>query len=80
MLLLGVGLAHELLGAPVPEAVVQRWQKSSYLGRLTQDVHHRLFPRPGVITLSTPRFYFYLQARPTDQLRLLLYLLKGELR
>jgi hypothetical protein len=79
MLLLGVMLAHELLGAPVPEAASRHWREVPELEWLTQDVYHRLFPKPEVATLSTPRFYFYLQTRPTDRLRFMVYLLKGKL-
>ena len=79
MLLLGMRLAHELLDAPIPEAASRHWREVPELERLTQDVYHRLFPRPEVATLSTPRFYFYLQARPSDRLRFMVYLLKGKL-
>lgn len=80
MLLLGVRLAHELLGAPVPEAASQRWHRVPELERLTEDVRQRLFSRSGVSTMSVPRFYLHLQARPGDRLRLMLYLLRGKLR
>ena len=71
ILFLGLGLAHELLDAPVPDEILHRIHKDRAMKGAVQTIRHRLFeitePPPG--TLETCLFYVRVRERLQDKAR-----------
>ena len=74
MLSLGVLLAHDLLGAKVPEDVLQRMQAESKAPSLAAEVRSRLFAGGPLMAVERPTFYIQLRERAQDRMRCRLYL------
>lgn len=63
MLLLGLFLAHELLGASLPAEVLQRFQRSKILWGMANQVSERLFVRPEDVPSQFELTRFRLRTR-----------------
>ena len=74
MLCLGVLLAHDLLGAKVPQDVLQAMQAEPKSASLAAEVRSRLFAGGSVMAVERPAFYIQLRERAQDRLRCRLYL------
>jgi len=74
MLSLGVLLAHDLLGAKVPEDVLQRMQAEPKAPFLAAEVRSRLFAGGPLMAVERPTFYIQLRERAQDRMRCRLYL------
>ena len=76
MLLLGILLAHELLGTPLPEAIQPQLQADPVLPRLAVQVRARLFSDADHLlsAIDQPSFYLGLRERLRDRARCGLYL------
>jgi hypothetical protein len=76
MLLLGLRLAHEILGADLPAAIWPRMQADPVVSWLTAQVRTELFAdgdRPSA-AIDRPRFYLRLRERVRDKARCGFYL------
>jgi hypothetical protein len=71
MLALGLGLAIQLLGAPMPEAARDRLEKDAVIPRLVADVRTRLFREPAgpAGLLEQARFHLRVRERWGQRLR-----------
>jgi hypothetical protein len=76
MLALGVHLAHDLLGASLPEAVWRWIHATAAVPRLATQVYARLFATAAhpPAAWDHPAFYLGLRERGWDRLRCVLYL------
>jgi hypothetical protein len=74
MLCLGVLLAHDLLGAKVPQDVLQAMQAEPKSASLAAEVRSGLFAGGSVMAVERPAFYIQLRERAQDRLRCRLYL------
>ena len=74
MVSLGVLLAHDLLGAKVPEEVLQRMKAESKTRFLAEEVQSWLFSGRSFMAVERPNFYIQLRERAQDRLRCRLYL------
>jgi hypothetical protein len=63
MLRLGLFLAHDLLGAPLPDLVVQEVHKDSAVRLLAERVHKQLFGSPGMDLSGFGDALFHLRVR-----------------
>jgi hypothetical protein len=63
MLLLGLFLAHQLLGASLPAEVLQRFQRSKMLWGMADEVCERLFVRPEDVPSQFELTRFRLRTR-----------------
>jgi hypothetical protein len=77
MLLLGLLLAHSLLDAPVPAAVVERARSDGAVARLAAQVPKLFTAEPADAdaagNLATDLFRFQLRERPRDRIRFIWY-------
>ena len=60
---LGLGLAHELLGAPLPADVARRIRADRLLASLVRERRETLFGESAGSSSSLPRLVFYLRAK-----------------
>jgi hypothetical protein len=74
ILYLALFLAHDVLGAIVPEDVWQRTQSAPKVASLAAQVRSQLFAAAPVLAVEQPSFYVQLRERATDRLRCRLYL------
>ena len=74
MLSLGLILARDLLGAKVPEDVLQRMQAEPKTRFLAAEVRSRLFAGGPLMAVERPTFYIQLRERAQDRMRCRLYL------
>jgi hypothetical protein len=74
ILYLALFLAHDVLGAIVPEDVWQRTQTAPKVASLAAQVRSQLFSGAPVLAVERPSFYIQLRERATDRLRCRLYL------
>ena len=74
MLALGLLLARELLGAKLPESVLQQIRAEPKVALLSEEVRSQLFTGSSVMAVERPAFYIQLRERPRDRFRCRLYL------
>lgn len=74
MLLLGLLLAHDLLGAKLPDEIRQRTRSDSTLAHLAAEVQSGLFTGGPLMAVERPAFYVALRERAQDRMRCRLYL------
>lgn len=74
MLFLGLVSAHDLLGAKLPNEILQRSQGDSTLAYLAAEVRSGLFAGGPLMAVERPKFYVTLRERAMDRLRCRLYL------
>jgi hypothetical protein len=72
----GLALAHDLLGAPVPAPVLARGRADRAVARIAHSLARRLFAAPGADRRRLPRTlfsyrYFMAMQRPGDRVRFL---------
>jgi Uncharacterised nucleotidyltransferase len=63
MLWLGLFLAHDLLGAPLPDMVFQEVREDSVVQQLAQRVYKQLFGSPGIDDSGFSNALFHLRVR-----------------
>ncbi len=81
MVALGLLLAHEVLGAELPENVLAGVRRDRAVGALAADVRSWLFRRRRVEgTLEQSLFYLKMRERPRDKARYALHLARARLR
>lgn len=78
MVQLGLYLAHDLVGAPLPGQMEANLGENREIRALTGEVRARLFPDEPVPVGVPERFYFFLRVRERrrDRARLLFWLLR----
>ena len=74
MLLLGLLLAHDLLGAKLPNEILRRTQGESTLTYLAAEVRSGLFTGGPLMAVERPKFYIALRERAQDRMRCRFYL------
>jgi hypothetical protein len=74
MLFLGLLLAHDLLGAKLPNEVLQRTRGEPVLAHLAGEVRSGLFGGGTLMAVERPEFYIQLRERSRDRFRCRLYL------
>ena len=74
MLALGLVLARDLLGAKLPEGVLQQIGSDPKVALLAEEVRSRIFTGTSVMAVDRPEFYIQLRERSRDRLRCRLYL------
>jgi hypothetical protein len=78
MVYLGLLLAHQLLAAPLPEAIALRIHRNGAVSQLATTVCRQLFLGEAAHRAAAPSFFWLLQMRWRDKIRLLLHLLRGK--
>lgn len=79
MVSLGMILAHRLLDARLPEAVIDRSHGDRTAVRLAANVLSGMRSGAAAREVNVPRFFLRLQERRADWLRLLFYLMRSKL-
>jgi hypothetical protein len=74
MLLLGLLLAHDLLGANLPDEILQRTQVHPTLPYLAAEVRSGLFSGGPLMAVERPTFYIALREHARDRMRCRFYL------
>ena len=74
MLALGLVLARDLLGAKLPEGVLQQIGSDPKVALLAEEVRSRIFTGTSVMAVDRPEFYIQLRERSRDRFRCRLYL------
>jgi Uncharacterised nucleotidyltransferase len=74
MLYLGLLVAYDLLGAAVPENVLQRIEAEPKVPLLAAQVQSQLFAGDPVMAVERPAFYLQLRERARDRIPCSLYL------
>jgi putative nucleotidyltransferase-like protein len=73
MVLLGLLLAHDLIGAKLPSAVLQQTRQSA-VTYLAAEVRSGLFTGGPLMAVERPKFYVALRERAQDRMRCRFYL------
>jgi len=74
MLFLGLLSARDLLGAKLPNEILQRSQGDSTLAYLAAEVRSRLFTGGPLMAVERPTFYVALRERAQDRMQCRFYL------
>jgi hypothetical protein len=79
--LLGLNLAHTLLGTPLPVNVRSRLEADAMVGALTEQIRERLFATERRLSYAEKRFLpIHMKERFSDRIRYLFYWIRTDLR